>query len=125
MLKWTTSAAARHVALPDVRVEPRRSVYGTDGLRSRGWIGNRRRRSSHEIHIWSRRAGTPILLPTKLACHYLYRKVTSERSSQGTIVEVDLRSLKPYEFPGRKGAFTCRYPMHGFPDDCSGGFTGS
>jgi hypothetical protein len=43
----------------DIRVEPRRSVDGNDGLRSRGWTRNRRRRSSREIHISSRR-GRPL-----------------------------------------------------------------
>ncbi|KAM0852446.1 hypothetical protein ACQ4PT_051756 [Festuca glaucescens] len=53
---------------------------------------------------------TPILIPMKLACHYLYKKVTSERSSQGTIVEVDLRSLKPCEFPGETPCSLHLYP---------------
>jgi hypothetical protein len=36
----------------------------------------------------------------ELVCHYLYKKVTNERASQGTLVEVDLHAREPWELPG-------------------------
>ncbi|KAG0493785.1 hypothetical protein HPP92_004779 [Vanilla planifolia] len=35
----------------------------------------------------------------ELVCHYLYNKVANERSSQGTMVEVDLHTREPWELP--------------------------
>ncbi|XP_065039935.1 protein ATAF2-like isoform X2 [Musa acuminata AAA Group] len=35
----------------------------------------------------------------ELVCHYLYKKVTSERCSEGTMVEVDLHTSEPWELP--------------------------
>ncbi|KAF0890900.1 hypothetical protein E2562_005032 [Oryza meyeriana var. granulata] len=35
----------------------------------------------------------------ELVCHYLYKKVTNERASQGTLVEVDLHAREPWELP--------------------------
>jgi No apical meristem (NAM) protein len=37
----------------------------------------------------------------ELVCHYLYKKATNERISQGTLVEVDLHTREPWELPGR------------------------
>ena len=36
----------------------------------------------------------------ELVCHYLHKKVTNERASQGTLVEVDLHAREPWELPG-------------------------
>lgn len=36
----------------------------------------------------------------ELVCHYLYKKVTNERISEGTLVEVDLHTHEPWELPG-------------------------
>jgi hypothetical protein len=36
----------------------------------------------------------------ELVCHYLYKKVTNERTAQGTLVEVDLHAREPWELPG-------------------------
>ncbi|EEE61337.1 hypothetical protein OsJ_15460 [Oryza sativa Japonica Group] len=35
----------------------------------------------------------------ELVCHYLYKKVSNERASQGTLVEVDLHAREPWELP--------------------------
>ncbi|KAJ3680178.1 hypothetical protein LUZ60_016456 [Juncus effusus] len=35
----------------------------------------------------------------ELVCHYLYKKVSNERISQGTMVEVDLHTREPWELP--------------------------
>ncbi|KAJ6799248.1 protein CUP-SHAPED COTYLEDON 3-like [Iris pallida] len=35
----------------------------------------------------------------ELVCHYLYKKVTNERVSSGTMVEVDLHTREPWELP--------------------------
>lgn len=35
----------------------------------------------------------------ELVCHYLYKKVTNERTLQGTLVEVDLHAREPWELP--------------------------
>ncbi|KAL5214966.1 hypothetical protein ABZP36_004118 [Zizania latifolia] len=35
----------------------------------------------------------------ELVCHYLYKKVTNVRASQGTLVEVDLHAREPWELP--------------------------
>ncbi|KAF7002731.1 hypothetical protein CFC21_018173 [Triticum aestivum] len=35
----------------------------------------------------------------ELVCHYLCKKVTNERASQGTLVEVDLHAREPWELP--------------------------
>ncbi|XP_006652516.1 protein CUP-SHAPED COTYLEDON 1-like [Oryza brachyantha] len=35
----------------------------------------------------------------ELVCHYLHKKVTNERASQGTLVEVDLHAREPWELP--------------------------
>ncbi|XP_008785238.1 NAC domain-containing protein 21/22-like [Phoenix dactylifera] len=35
----------------------------------------------------------------ELICHYLYKKVTNERISEGTLVEVDLHTHEPWELP--------------------------
>ncbi|KAJ6817840.1 NAC domain-containing protein 79-like [Iris pallida] len=35
----------------------------------------------------------------ELVCHYLYKKVTNARTSDGTMVEVDLHTREPWELP--------------------------
>ncbi|KAH0456760.1 hypothetical protein IEQ34_014667 [Dendrobium chrysotoxum] len=35
----------------------------------------------------------------ELICHYLHKKVANESASQGTLVEVDLHRLEPWELP--------------------------
>ncbi|MQL96987.1 hypothetical protein Taro_029673 [Colocasia esculenta] len=35
----------------------------------------------------------------ELVCHYLYKKVANERTSQGTLVDVDLHTREPWELP--------------------------
>ncbi|XP_010934316.3 NAC domain-containing protein 21/22 [Elaeis guineensis] len=35
----------------------------------------------------------------ELVCHYLYKKVSNERISEGTLVEVDLHTHEPWELP--------------------------
>ncbi|KAF3341193.1 protein CUP-SHAPED COTYLEDON 1-like protein [Carex littledalei] len=36
----------------------------------------------------------------ELICHYLQKKVTNETMTGGTLVEVDLHVLEPWELPG-------------------------
>lgn len=36
----------------------------------------------------------------ELICHYLQKKVTNEIMTGGTLVEVDLHVLEPWELPG-------------------------
>ncbi|KAF9607862.1 hypothetical protein IFM89_003566 [Coptis chinensis] len=35
----------------------------------------------------------------ELVCHYLYRKITNENLSKGTMVEVDLHTCEPWQLP--------------------------
>ncbi|XP_043693405.1 NAC domain-containing protein 100-like [Telopea speciosissima] len=35
----------------------------------------------------------------ELVCHYLYKKIVNERSSNGTMVEVDLHTCEPWQLP--------------------------
>lgn len=36
----------------------------------------------------------------ELVCHYLYMKVANKKTSQGTMVEVDLHVREPWDLPG-------------------------
>lgn len=59
----------------------------------------------------------------ELVCHYLYKKVTNERASQGTLVEVDLHAREPWELPGESStSFRARFIFLSLPLSLESGF---
>ena len=36
----------------------------------------------------------------ELVCHYLYNKIVNEELMKGTLIEVDLHTIEPWQLPG-------------------------
>ncbi|KAL5215961.1 hypothetical protein ABZP36_007362 [Zizania latifolia] len=52
----------------------------------------------------------------ELVCHYLYKKATNVRASQGTLVEVDLHAREPWELPEVAKLTTSEWYFFSFRD---------
>ena len=36
----------------------------------------------------------------ELVCHYLYKKIVNEELMKGTLIEIDLHTIEPWQLPG-------------------------